>query len=190
MANLHIGQSGISRREYDIRTLKALGYNADGAIVFQFPNGDLTVADGEITFSKYSDQLAVMLNEHPTAREVKVRKYYILTEYPDRLEYEETFYENEATHYAELMYSVADGEEVERFYKIIREHSGLTSITKLHIMAAFLYNFSSCPNDGEMPYIEGFNEDNEHNPKYWEDGVDALGGKNVDRLLDAVRAAL
>ena len=190
MSTLHVGQHGISHREYDLKGLTALGYNADGAIVFQFPNGDLTVADGEITFSKYSGELAVMLNEHPTAQEVKVRKYYILTEYPDRLEYEETFYENEATHYAELMYSVADGKEIECFHEIVREHSELTSITKLHIMAAFLYNFSSCPNDGEMPYIEGFNEDQKHAPKYWEDGAAALGGKNVDKLLDAVRAAL
>lgn len=100
MANLHSGQIGVSRREYDINALTALGYNADGAIIFQFPN-------------------------------VKVRKYYILTEYPDRLEYEETFYENEATHYAELRYSVADGKEIECFHEIIREHSELTTGSSL-----------------------------------------------------------
>ena len=119
MANLHIGQSGISRREYDIRTLKALGYNADGAIVFQFPNGDLTVADGEIIFSGYSSELAVMLNEHPTEEEVKVRKYYVLVDLGDELQYQDATVE-EATHYSEIKYSVADGKEIECFHEIVR----------------------------------------------------------------------
>ncbi len=131
MANLHSGQIGVSRREYDINALTALGYNADGAIIFAFPNGDLTNSESEITFSGYSGQLAVMLNEHPTKEEVKVRKYYTLTSHEDRNEYEETFYENEATHYAELRYSVADGKEIECFHEIIREHSELTTGSSL-----------------------------------------------------------
>jgi len=63
--------------------------------------------------------------------------------------------------------------------------------TKLLIMAAFLLNHTSCPCDGEMPFIEGFNEDPEHNPMYWDDGAEALGGwDNVFELLDAVRAII
>ena len=77
MANLHSG-GNYSCRGYGIKSLTAKGVNAKGEIVFEFPNGDLTEAVGNIYWCEYNSELTVLLNEHPVETDVVIMEPFPL----------------------------------------------------------------------------------------------------------------